>query len=585
MIPTIARSSRVTWADFRTYYYFDSVGNRVQVDQEQGFGRQPWGTSPYGGERVSTYFTFDALNRQSVGLSAASVYSQNVALTYVGYDAASNRVQTRVENPQGGVDKRFSYWTYDRLNRASTSIDPNATTSGGAGGITYSAYDPNSNRVLVQDQEGRFTYFTFDPINRTQNQSDVFGDTTYMVYDLRNSLTRRIDPVGRAAYYDFDNLARQIRQSNALGQVSYIGYDGRSERVLSQNPRGFSTTFAYDLLGRLSTQTDALSGVRYFGYDQVGNKVLAVDERGNPTYWVLDQANRVRMKQDALGGQFYYAYDAAGSLRQKTDADGRYTFFGYYGYDASRRPTTMSFAVPTGTADPWIYYGYDSLGNLKTVQDQTGTFTTDYDFLNRKVTKRTVSGNVYFQYDPSGLRTMTVGPDGGGTYHTYDAAKRLIQATAFDPNPVLAGLRQTYYTYDASGMRTAKVSFGNNVIAYYLYDNAGRTIVVNNLVPNPSPPPASITQTYFFYGRDANGNMISTTREGGQATGQNIYYTYDALDRLSLEEHRTGTTLYYGWQYNYDPASNRYFKYDEIALKATYYYYNGLNELTTEVGQ
>src|ERR1700722_21689 len=32
---------------------------------------------------------------------------------------------------------------------------------------------------------------------------------------------------------------------------------------------------------------------------------------------------------------------------------------------------------------------------------------------------------------------------------------------------------------------------------------------------------------------------------------------------------RTRATLYYGWQYNYDPASNRYFKYDEVAAKAT----------------
>ena len=41
--------------------------------KEQGFGRQPWGTSPYGGERVSTYFVYDALNRQTAGLSARSV--------------------------------------------------------------------------------------------------------------------------------------------------------------------------------------------------------------------------------------------------------------------------------------------------------------------------------------------------------------------------------------------------------------------------------------------------------------------------------------------------------------------------------
>jgi YD repeat-containing protein len=561
--------------ELRTYYYFDSVGNRVQVDQEQGFGRQPWGTSPYGGERVTTYFTYDALNRQSTALSAASVYSQNISLTYVGYDAASNRVQMRAENPQGGADKRYSYWTYDLLNRVSTAIDPNAAISGGTGGVIYYGYDPNSNRVLVQDQEGRFSYFTFDAVNRTQNQSDVFGDTTYVVYDLRNSLARRVDPVGRTAYFDFDGMARQIRLSNAVGQVTYMGYDARSERVVSQNPRGNYTYFAYDLLGRLSNQTDALGGVRYLGYDEVGNKVLAIDERNNPTYWLFDQANRVRVMTDALGGQFYYGYDAPGSLRQKTDADGRYTSFGYFGYDASRRPTTMSFDT-----DPWEYFAYDSLGNLTSVQDETGTFTTDYDFLNRVVTKRTQAGNAYFQYDRTGLRTMTVGPDGGGTYHTYDSAGRLMKASVFDPL-IGPGQRATNYSYDASGMRIAKASNGNNVVAYYEYDNAGRTTIINNVNSSLA------TIAYFFYGRDANGNVTSTTREAAQIklTGQNVYYTFDALDRLTLEEHKTQTTTYFGWQYNYDPASNRYFKYDEVALKATYYRYNSLNEMTGESAQ
>ena len=220
------------------------------------------------------------------------------------------------------------------------------------------------------------------------------------------------------------------------------------------------------------------------------------------------------MRGGIVAGGITYGYDAAGSLRQKTDADGRYTFFGYFGYDASRRPTTISFDT-----DSWIYYQYDSLGNLLTVKDQTGTFTSDYDFLNRRVTKRTAAGNVYFQYDRTGLRTMSLGPDGGGTYHTYDAASRLVQASMFDPT-ISGAPRPTYFTLDASGMRTAKLSFPNSVFSYYANDNAGRTIVVNNVSPMATPT----TVSYFFYGRDTNGNIISSSREAAQATatGQNI---------------------------------------------------------------
>jgi YD repeat-containing protein len=116
-------------------------------------------------------------------------------------------------------------------------------------------------------------------------------------------------------------------------------------------------------------------------------------------------------------------------------------------------------------------------------------------------------------------------------------------------------------------------------MAYYAYDNVGRLLTLNNV--NSSFAEIS----YFFYGRDANGNVTSITRESTCPAGNNVYYTYDALDRPVLEEHKTGATVYYGYQYNYDAASNRYFRYDEVALKATYWIYDPRNLMTQENAQ
>jgi len=118
-------------------------------------------------------------------------------------------------------------------------------------------------------------------------------------------------------------------------------------------------------------------------------------------------------------------------------------------------------------------------------------------------------------------------------------------------------------------------------MSYYFYDSAGRLSQLANRGPS-----YSTVISYFAYGRDANGNITSITRESTCPAGNNVYYTYDALDRLTVEEHKTGTTVFYGYQYNHDAASNRYFKYDYSAgvspVVTTYWTFDSRNILTEE---
>lgn len=579
--PVNRQADSIDHGQLRTYQVYDAVSNRTRTDVEQGWGRQPWGTSPYGGERVSTYFTFDALNRLESATGPRVNFDTNFSFTYYGYDPVSNRIRMRVENPQGGSDVRESYWQYDLLNRAFQALDPAATT-GATPGFQYFGFDAASNRVITIDQEARPQYFVYDAINRESSRYNFNRETWITYYDVRDSATSRIDPMLRWTYMSYDDMGRLSTQSNVLGQSTYFGYDARSSRVKVTSPRGLSTTWSFDLLARPAKQTDALSGVRYFGYDEVGNKTLEIDERGGWTYFAYDQANRTRMVMDqgndaGVRGQTYFGWDARGSNTMKLDADGRTT---YMTYDASARMLTQSFTTPVvgDTAEATKTFTFDAVGNLLASQDETGGNYFEYDKLDRVTKKNTKADTIYYLYDLSGMKTQVTQPSGAGwvgSYYNYDSAGRLRYVAPF-AGAGGTGIRPAYYFYDASGLMTEKVLFGNSVMSYFRYDIAGRLQQLKNLDSTPS------TITYMGYARDQNGNNTSTAREGGMT----IYYAYDSLDRLTQESwlSSAGATVY-GFYYNYDPASNRYFQYDyrdPANPVRTYWTYDARNVLTKE---
>jgi YD repeat-containing protein len=312
------------------------------------------------------------------------------------------------------------------------------------------------------------------------------------------------------------------------------------------------------------------SNLVVFGYDEVGNKVLELDELGKPNYWAYDQANRVRAARDGIQAQTYFHYDAVGQVRIRRDADNRETTFGYHGYDASRRPTSMSFST-----DPWIYYKYDSLGNLTEVKDETGTFAQEYDRLDRLTKKITKTGTVYYEFDRTGLKTRLKDPDGRNSDYVYDAAGRLSKLELDDA-------RTAYWEYDRSGLmirRTSAVAAPSTpeAFSYYLYDVAGRTSSVFH-----KDAAMNVLSSVDVLQRNANG-AVERQREDGGTWYQ--YFVYDALDRVTNEAKlASGGSFAYGFTYNFDAASNRTFKRNDAFPTSLYSYfeYNNRNQVTKE---
>jgi YD repeat-containing protein len=194
--------------------------------------------------------------------------------------------------------------------------------------------------------------------------------------------------------------------------------------------------------------------------------------------------------------------------------------------------------------------------------------------LDRLTKKWTLAGFTYHSFDKSGQRTQITYPDQisakfTGVYYTYDASGRMTQAAPFDAN----GNRPATYQYDKAGLPQIRALYGNNVMAYYFYDNAARL----SRLENRGPTFATLI-SYFSYGRDANGNATSITHE----SGLNTYYSFDALDRMTEEAWKSGSTTLYGFAYNFDAASNRTLKQNEVSGQTAYYTYNNLNLMTKE---
>jgi YD repeat-containing protein len=112
------------------------------------------------------------------------------------------------------------------------------------------------------------------------------------------------------------------------------------------------------------------------------------------------------------------------------------------------------------------------------------------------------------------------------------------------------------------------------VIAYYTHDAAGRVKQLEN-----RGPAWSTLINYFAYERNALGAPTWIRHEGGE----NTYYEYDTLDRLTLDERKSSSASLYGFRYAYDVAGNRARKSQFTGTPAeTYYTYDALDLLTRE---
>jgi RHS repeat-associated protein len=359
--------------------------------------------------------------------------------------------------------------------------------------------------------------------------------------------------------------------TDGLGRTTSLFPDGVGRVEVLVDPLGNRVQMAYDPLDRLTQVTNPLNGKTILTYDQNGNVLTVTDPRnaGHHNY-AYDQRNRLHTYTDPLGSVETYNYDGLGNLTSKVDRKGQTTSFLY---DPLNRLQKVTYADVSTVTLTW-----DAGNRPQTIVDSAnGTITQTYDGLDRLTAEVSPQGQVSYQYDAAGRRTVlttTVSGNAQSLNYYYDNANRLTQIKS--GSTVLLGLgydtanRRTSITYPNGVVRTSGFDAANEILSLsydhgathigdlaYTYDIGGRQSTESGSLAQVSTPAAVAAMTYNAANRltaigsvtptfDNNGNLLSngtatyTWNARNQLIGTNAgsaVYTYDALGR------RVNTTI------------------------------------------
>ena len=242
-------------------------------------------------------------------------------------------------------------------------------------------------------------------------------------------------------------------------------------------------TYTYYLDGNQATKTEQSNGIAKltaYTYDGLG-RLLEEQEIRNGVITTIGytydrQNNRAAMAvTGAESSTTSYAYDANNRLteEEKTDSEGTTTVA--YTYDPNGNQLTRGTALPTATGGDETFVHTHGTG-AETLEVNT------YDGFNRLTAVNNDQGNVYFTYNPNGLR-YTKNTDENSLIHIWDGQNLVADLT--DEGVVASYVRalnliasdtatgRKYYLYNAHGDVVQLSDTDGLVLWYYEYDAFG----------------------------------------------------------------------------------------------------------------
>ncbi|MUG98765.1 hypothetical protein F7734_43325 [Scytonema sp. UIC 10036] len=392
----------------------------------------------------------------------------------------------------------------------------------------------------IIDIGGNDRVFGYDAQGRLKTATDLASNTYTYDYD-DDGLAKITSPTGETLQYQYDalgNLEKVTFGNNTFKQMSYRPGDNRLETVTL--PSGETIEYDYYESGQVKTQTTKNNGVVTdtvsYTYTTEGAVKTMTDSTATTTYR-YDSNNRLEGMDSANGSSISYTYDSVGRTKTVTEK---------------------------GSANATAYtteYDYDVFGNLNWIKDPVGGITTmKYDVVNR-LKERTLPNGVktVYEYDDldrtkSIVHTNAIGQvltsvtyeregigepskitceDGSYVKLKYDTALRVEKESYYNASGTL--LKETTYTYDASGKRQAQSTSGGNRTFNYTDGYQLDTVTETGETEN--------------YDYDTDGRLTLINRDG-----KTLDLDHDAYDRLTIVENETtGQTT----QYTYDGAGNR----------------------------
>jgi RHS repeat-associated protein len=518
--PTLAATS-VTDPDGHTSRAtYDAQANLLT--QTDGLGR-------------TTAYTYDALN------DLTSIKDPLGHTTTLTYDASGNLLSKSQSVTETGQTARTTYAYGDSAHPGdvTSTTDPN-------GAVWTYTYDPYGNRTKRVDPVGNTTTSTFDALGRPTTTVSPKGNvpgadpasfTTSHTYDAFGDLLTTTDPLGDRTVNRYDEDRDLVSTTDADGHATTYAYNADNELTSITRPDGTVTAYGYDGDGNRTTWTDGNGNVTNYGYDSLGREISIADPLARTTTRAYDGAGNLVSVTDPANQTTTYAYDAGNELLKITYSDGK-TPNVTFSYNADGQVASESSSAVSRA------YTYDSLSRLAKTTDQATILSAVLG--GGGASSNVLSTDVTYGYDLAG-RVTSLGIDLGivgvapvitHTFtRTYDAAGEMTA--------VSDGLgHTTTFAYDPDHNNVSE-TYPNGTLASYRYDSADR------LAQTQDSGPAGVFLSEA-YTRDATGRVTRDDASG--ASGPNLSYTYDTVNRLSSS---TPVTSGPAHSYGYDAADNR----------------------------
>lgn len=436
-------------------------------------------------------------------------------------------------------------------------------------------------------------------IAETHNDSTATAVTTTYTYDsYGNMLSATIQDVANVLEpvtktYQYDPTHRFVTRSVERGYIEHeYTYDiwGNILTDTDKTRPGYplTTSYNYDGWGNVisTTSPEGLLTTRTMGWGNSLAKRYYVLEQGNARPWVkkwYDSQGREVLTESVAQGdillQTTSTYNNKGLLTQRKDIRSctatTLTVTEDFTYDSRGRK--LSDVLSTGESTTYSY------GNLTVTSTSAGrTWTTRYDMQDNVVETTDPLGTVTsYHYHACG-KPLSVSSCGSTVTMEYDDAGR--QTALHDPD---AGTMS--YAYDAYGRVTLQTDARNYKTAS-TYDDKGRLASTQTYLVNPTNNGYYTTE--YTYGQSASdrGLLLSVSKNSGQTLlpPVSISYAYDALGRVSSEQHTYGVSPQKTWtfQYAYNSAGQLSSTTYPSGLQASYAYdaYGNLSS-TSAAGQ
>ncbi|TDW96987.1 SpvB/TcaC N-terminal domain-containing protein [Dinghuibacter silviterrae] len=280
------------------------------------------------------------------------------------------------------------------------------------------------------------------------------------------------------------NMVDVYYQGTATGPTAYVAqirHNEKGQRACIRYGNNTVTQYFYDpdtlrLLRLLTTRNngaDILQDLNYY-YDPMGNVTYLLDKAQPPVFYnnqkVLSDGNytydavyrlisatgREQVAQNTVDESASntdyrnYPFDAMNPLPAPTDSQAMRAYTEYYTYDATGNMKTLRHVAGTGSYTRSFAYNNN-------VPDRTSLGVSPGTPMNNQLLATTIGSGTPVRYAYDGHGNMLNLPElPAMQWNVKDQLAAVTQQVVSGPGPGLT----TYYTYDATGGRTRKVTTG-----------------------------------------------------------------------------------------------------------------------------